>query len=283
MKSLKTKIRVGKISYTNTVPFYHGLSGGAEAGCEFYESFPTGVNQAMREGRIDIAPISSLEYLQRQKKYLLLPDLAIGARDFSGSVLLVSKERIEGLHKTKIALTHQSLSAAALLQILLRLKYKFANEFAIYQGPPEKALENHTAALVIGDEAFFFEPKEFCYKYDLSELWWNWTEKPFCFALWAVRREFAEDCPEEVSAFHKRLKKNLEKNLLDIETLIKEALELTFLDRQFSKVFGYLFNLNYHLDAALLEGLELFYRLAARLELAPRASKIEFFEGKKVK
>jgi len=283
--ALHTLIRVGKISYTNSLPFYHHLDR-RELSCkepesfsiDFYEGVPAQINQAMQEGRLDIAPVSSLEFLNHQKDYLLLPHLAIGSRDFSGSVLLVSREKIEGLNKAKIALTRQSLSSAVLLKILLRFKYKFSNEFVSLDGSPEELLRNREAALVIGDDALFYRSAEFVYKYDLSELWWNWTGKPFCFAVWAVRREFATHHREELSAFYFRLQKNLETNLADIEKLLREGMNLSFMDERFAKLFGYLFNLNYGMDPLVREGLELFFRMAERLGVSPHPHKLEFFD-----
>ena len=280
--SLKTKtgIRVGRISYINSIPFYHRLSekpsSEPASPLEFVEGYPAQVNAAMCQGKVDVAPISSLEYLHRQKDYVILPDLAIGSRDFSGSVLLISKEKIDGLDGEKIALARQSLSSCALLRILFKFKYKFKNEFTVENGNPAEMIKNYKAALVIGDEALLYHPEEFVYKYDLSELWWNWTAKPFCFAVWAARREFAEKHPEELKAFYRRLKKNLEANLRDIEALLKDAVNLTFLDERFPKLFGYLFNLNYGLDLSMREGLELFFRLAQRLGGSPRPEKLEF-------
>ncbi len=271
---LKVKTRIGKICYTNCLPYYHQLE---SEGGDYYESFPARINLAMRHEKIDIAPVSSLEYLNHQRKYFILPEFAIGSRDFSGSVLLLSKEKIENLNGKTIALTRESASSSALLRVLLKFKYKFDNKFTAMHSEPDRMLEKAPAALVIGDSALFYQPKDFVYKYDLSELWWNWTGKPFCFALWVVRRDFAEEYPEEVSVFSRRLKKSRDRNLMDLETLVKDALGLTFLDKRFPKVFGYLFNLSYTLDPEMREGLELFYRLANRLRLSPRPKNLEFF------
>lgn len=271
--AVKNKLRVGQISYTNCIPFYHGLSG-----VDFVRAVPADVNQLMRDGEVDIAPISSLEYLNHASLYYLLPGFSIGARDFSGSVILFSREKIQGLNRAKIALTRESLSSVNLLKILLKSKYKFENEFEVMDADPDAMLQEHQAALVIGDKALFYQPKEFLYKYDLAELWWNWAEKPFCFAVWAVRREYADQSPEEVSQFCLKLKKNLDSNLSDIEALIKDSLGFVHWDEKFPKVFGYLFNLNYGLDEEALSGLELFYRLAHRLQLAPKSEKLHFFQ-----
>ncbi|HLD50293.1 MAG TPA: menaquinone biosynthesis protein [bacterium] len=273
-KLLAPPLRVGKISYANCLPFYYGLQKHQDP--DFFESYPVKINQAMRHGKMDIAPISSLEYLNHQKDYRLLP-FSIGARDFTGSVILFSHEKIEGLNGVPIALSRESLSSVALLKILLKLKFKFKNKFVVTDSNPREMLSNYRAALVIGDGALFYQPREFVYKYDLVELWWNWTGKPFCFALWAVRRAFAEDHPEEVERFVKKLKQNLEMNLADIESLIHRSLGLTFLDEKFSRIFGYLFNLNYYLDTATGEGLDLFFRLANRIGISPRPEPLDFF------
>ncbi len=282
IKPAKTAVlRVGKIRYTNSLPFYYRLTEDSAESyrLSFLEGAPAEINLAMQQSKIDIGPVSSLEYLNHQKDYLLLPGLAIGSRDFSGSVLLFSREKIEGLDKKEIALSRESLSSAALLRILLKSKYKFENSFTTVDSNPRQMLAQYPAALVIGNDALFHQSDEFVYKYDLSELWWNWTEKPFCFALWAVRRDFASRHPKEVASFIRLLKTNLLRNLEDIEKLLKEALKISFTDKDFSKIFGYLFNLSYGLDPSMHEGLELFYRMAHRLGISPKPEKLEFFEG----
>ena len=278
-KLVLREARIGKINYVNTAPFYFQLFG-ADSPVSFVEGTPAKINQLMRKGEIDFAPISSLEYAFSQEDYLLFPDLCIGSRDFSRSVLLLSRERMEGLNQEKIILSEASLSSQALLKILLEFKYRFTNSFETAHGTPDELLKLGKACLAIGDEALFFKPKEFLYKYDLSELWWSWAELPFCFSVWAVRRKFYETHPREVHEFHKRLKENTERNLQDLEKLLKEALGLTLANERFSTVFGYLFNLNYYIDHEMKEGLELFYRLAARADLAPKVKQIRFMEAR---
>ncbi len=286
--SLPLPLSIGKIRYLNMLPFFHGLTGTLGVLCrtcqnshrplefKYFEHSPAHLNRALHHSKIDVAPISSLAYLLNQDQWILLPDLAIGSRDFSGSVILFSKEPIEGLNKASIAVTSESLSSISLLKILFRFKYKFTNRFVAMKSDPDHMLEQYKAALVIGDDALFYKPKDFVYKYDLSELWWNWTGKPFCFSVWAVRKEIVHRFPDEVRCFARRVKDQREVNLVNIETLLKESLGLGFMDPKFSKLFGYLFNLSFGMDETMIEGLELFYRLAYRYGLAPRAKPLEF-------
>lgn len=274
--------RMGRIDYTNCYPFYHNLFNdplfkGAEI--DLYESYPTKINLSMRKGQIDIAPISSLEYCNHQNDYYVLPGLAIAARDFSGSVMLISKKRIEDLDGETICLSRQSLSSATLLRILLRFQYKFTNKFISSKAGIDELLQDEQAVMAIGDEALFYKPSAFVYKYDLSKLWWQWTEKPFCFALWAVRKDFANANRSWVASLQKALQRNRDRNLQDIERFVKEAFDVGFTDVRFPKLYGYFFNLIFSLDDEICTGLELFYRLAHRLGISPRQEKLEFFSG----
>jgi chorismate dehydratase len=276
-----TNLRLGRIRYLNTLPFYQGLEVPLEESgfdVEWTTGSPVEINRKMRQGKLDIAPISSLEYLNHSEQYLLLPKLCIGSRDFSASVLLLSKERVEGLDGATITLSNESLSAATLLKILLRFKFKFKNKFRQQASDPAAMLSSSDACLVIGDDALFFRPKDFVYKTDLSELWWNWAERPFCFSLWAVSRAYWRERPEAVFQFYRRLKANLDKNLLDLEKLIREGQGLTLADEKFATLFGYLFNLSYGLDEEMRGGLELFFNLAHRLGISPKLKKLEFIE-----
>jgi len=279
----QVKLRIGKIRYLNCLPFYFGLVEmlrvrGLESEISFFESYPAEINQAMERGEIDAAPVSSLEYLQHQDDYLLLPDLAIGTRLFARSVLLLSKKKIEQLSGAVIALSRESLSSAALVRILLKQKYNHRNTFELTNQDPEAMLQKYPAALVIGDQALFCQPRELIYKYDLGELWQSWTGKPFVFALWAVRRSFAARYPEPLKDFSEVLRENLLKNLADPEGLLKHALGIAPSDKRFCQLLGYLVNLQYTLDADMKEGVVRFFELAHEEGLAPTPQPLQFFE-----
>lgn len=281
---ITTKIRIGKIKYLNCLPFYTGLverlrGRGMEQEMSFFESYPAEINQAMQRGEIDAAPVSSLEYLQHQDDYVLLSDLGIGARLFVRSVLLISKKKIEALNGAVIALSRESLSSAGLVRILLKQKYDHQNTFEIVEQDPEAMLSKYPAALLIGDQALFCQPKDLVYKYDLGELWQSWTGKPFVFSLWAVRKSFAVRHPEVLRHFSSVLKENTLHNLAAPEDLLKRALGIAPSDKRFCPLLGYLVNLQYSLDPSMQEGVMRFFELAYEEGLVPEAPKpLEFFK-----
>jgi len=278
----KTKLKIGKIQYLNCLPFFFGFeemlaSKGLEAEMSFFESYPAEINRALERGDIDVAPVSSLEYLHRQEDYLLLPDLAIGTRLFARSVLLLSKKKIEQLNHAVIALSKESLSSAGLVRILFSKKYAHRNTFEITDQDPEAMLQKYPAALVIGDQALFCQPKELIYKYDLGELWQSWTGKPFVFSLWVTRKNFAVKNPEILRTFAESLKENLLKNLADPEGLLKRALGIVPSDRRFCQLLGYFVNLQYTLAPDMQEGVMRFFEMAHEEGIMPAPQPLQFF------
>lgn len=278
----KTQIRIGKIRYLNCLPFHFGLSElcrekGLEGALSFFESHPAAINEAMQKGEIDVAPVSAMEYLQHQSDYFLLSDLAIGARLFARSVLLLSMQKIETLNGAAIALSRESLSSITLARILLKRKYGFVNTFDAVDQDPEVMLKNYPAAIVIGDQALFCQPKDLVYKYDLGELWQQWTGLPFVFALWVVRRETVNRDPAAVKVLAEVLRENLLKNLADPEGFLKGALGIVPADRRFCQMLGYFVNLQYLLDENMKAGLKEFFALAHEEGLAPAPQPLENF------
>lgn len=275
-------LRIGKIRYLNCLPFYYGLGSRLkEIGLEvvFSEACPARLNEALQKGEIDMAPVSSLEYLAHQDDYVLLPEFAIGAGTFARSVILFSKEKLKDLNHAAIALSEESLTSATVLRILLKRRYGFSNDFVTVAQDPLKALKEYAAALMIGDAALLFESEDWFYKYDLGEMWREWTGEPFVFSLWTVRKKLAAEHPEKIVAFQAALKENLKKNLEEPEKLLQHALGITPTEKRFAQMLGYFTNLCYELDAKMTRGLLKFYELAHQEGFAPVPKPFEFFKS----
>lgn len=274
----KTALRVGRISYLNCAPFYEGLEQSLETPFEFKESYPQAINQAMQEGLLDIAPVSSFEYLKHQNLYQVLPGVSISTREYARSVLLFSKVKLDDLKGKTLALTHESASSSVLLQLLLQERFGAEQKFVVTKLDPEKALERFDGVLAIGDKALFFETDAFVYKYDLGELWWKVTGKPFCFALWVVRKSFAQENTRLVQNFSEALRCNVAQNLEQIELLVESKLSVNVLDKQYAKIVGYLSSLLYNLNEDVLSGLKEYYKQAYEKGFSKEPKPLDFFE-----
>ncbi|HRK62052.1 MAG TPA: menaquinone biosynthesis protein [Candidatus Omnitrophota bacterium] len=253
-------MRIGRIKYLNCLPYYGGWESSEKF--QFESGTPAQINQMMREGRIDAAPISSMEYLKSPNDYLLLPDLGIASHDFVRSVTLFSKKKIEDLNGAEIAVTEESLTSTHLLNLILKGKYGIQAQLLPMPSNPKTMLENHDAALLIGNDALFAHPRKWILRYDLGQLWYEWQNLPFVYAVWAVRREarLDETCVQE---FYQALKERFLYNTAHLSELVQKQGNISEFDKLYPKIFGYLSNLRYVLDESCWRGFEKFTELSA--------------------
>lgn len=277
-------IRIGYIEYVNTFPFFNGLEQELGAGrAEFVRGSPARINALMRRGEIDIGLVSSLEYALCRENYYVLSEGCIGSSGATKSVILCSKFPIERLNGKRIALSKESLSSASLLKILLSEKFGFKNPFVENLSLLPEMLKNADAGLVIGDQALFLKRDPAYFEYDLCELWRAWQGLPFCFAVWVVRRSFADRYPFETRSVAGALEANSAKNLSDPEGLFADLPKPNGCELDRSMVLDYWQRLTYRLDPELLKGLECFYELARRVGLLDREIVLEYANAAEVK
>src|SRR6185436_12851795 len=119
------------------------------------------------------------EYARNSEEYVLLPSLCVGSDGAVASVQLVTEVPLERIRT--VAATSQSASSVALVRTLLPSVEILGED------------EAGDARLLIGDEALhsaFHDPTPHI---DLGELWRDRTGLPMVFAVWAARREVAEE------------------------------------------------------------------------------------------
>ncbi len=260
MEVATTQLRIGKIKYLNCLPFYAGWKESAPV--RFENGTPAQINQMMRTGEIDAAPISSMEYLQHPQDYFLFPDLGIASCEYVRSVTLFSKKKIEDLNGADIAVTEESLTSVYLLDLILRDKFKIHAMLDPMPSNPKAMLEKHDAALLIGNDALFVQPRKFIYRYDLGNLWWRWQKLPFVFAIWAVRREAVKG--NLVHDFYHALKERFLYNSANLPECIQKHCSVGEFDPQYPKIHGYLSGLQYEINEECWQG---FRKFAEKLSL----------------
>lgn len=196
--------RVGHIQFLNCLPLYYGLvkSGDHLLEMELVKAAPRELAERIRAGELDVAPIPSIEYARHADDFVLLPDIAISSEGEVQSILLASKTAAEELGGRTVALTDTSRTSQVLARVLLQKRWVVAPAYV--EMPPDlpAMLREADAALLIGDEALrtYWERPEGVRLYDLGAEWTAWTGLPMVYAVWAVRRSFAEERPEAVQA-----------------------------------------------------------------------------------
>ncbi|WP_100448941.1 menaquinone biosynthetic enzyme MqnA/MqnD family protein [Glycomyces xiaoerkulensis] len=197
--------RVGHIAFLNCLPIYWGLArSGALLDVDLHRAPPDELSRLLVDGELDIGPISLVEYLRHADRLLLVPDIAVAADGPVLSVNLVSKAPLDRLGPApKVALASTSRTGVLLARMLLEQRYGLAPEFATTEPELDAALSGADAAVLIGDEALrvHHDPRGH-HVLDLAAAWKDWTGLPMVFAVWAVRRDYAEAHPGLVKDVH---------------------------------------------------------------------------------
>ncbi len=273
---METLVNLGRISYINVAPVYFGLDNGLRPKwLKLVNGHPNTLNKMMEDGELDVSPVSSASYARNAGDWLILPDLSIACHEKVLSVLLVSRYAINDMAGRRILITDESSSARDLCRLIFNLK-GVNPEFVI--GRITCPLpENIDAALVIGDKALSCNwSKEFQHVFDLGTYWWNMTGLPFVFAVWAVRKEFAEKEPEKVCNVLELLKKSTGLGKKNIDILVQRASMTIGID--FTKAYSYYDYLKYGLSDREIRGLELFYKGLFKAGLTDNEARLCFFD-----
>lgn len=193
--------RLGDISFLNCAPIRWGLAdSGALREIDLVSATPERLAAELLSGALDISPISLVRYLRHADDLCLLPGLAIGSDGPVGSCHIVSRGPLEGLDGQVVALSEASRSTALLARMLLEDGVGVRPVYRTARQDLEGMLRTARAAVVIGDDALRLQadvPRGLTV-HDTGAMWRNWTGLPMVFAVWAVRREFAEARPDVV-------------------------------------------------------------------------------------
>ncbi|MEW6173597.1 MAG: menaquinone biosynthesis protein [Bacillota bacterium] len=202
------KLRLGRVDYLNCLPVYYAFEKKlVSAGCplRIIKGVPTALNQNFFEGKLDVTPLSSIEYARHSRDCVILPNVSISADGRVGSILLFSRIPVTELEGCRVALTSSSATSVALLHILFEHYYHVNAVFSVQQPNLETMLREAEAALLIGDDALIAHQRvldeDIPVKVtDLGEVWKAFTGEKMIYALWVVRKEFADRYPREMNA-----------------------------------------------------------------------------------
>src|SRR5208283_5851834 len=263
-----SNLRISAISFLNTAPlmwdFEHGDAG---KDFEIEYTIPSECAAALAAARADIGIIPAITYAEIPG-LVILPNIAIAAKDSVRSILLVSKKRIEDVRT--VATDTSSRTSVALTQVIFAKFLGGHRKFTPHPPDLKEMLKDNDAALLIGDSALQTSLHDSPYHlYDLGHEWRRLTEKPFVFAFWAVRLDALHRQPVDMDLIrtfqHSRDEGLQPRNIATLASEWAPRLSLTE-----AEVGTYLTkNIHYHLDRENHEGLKLFLEYAVEIGLAP--------------
>ena len=178
-------IKVGRIPYLNSEPFYYQM---IRNDIELHSFVPSELTKAAERGDIDAGPMPLVDYFRLEDQFNRLGQFCIATLDKSRSILFYSKVPIEELSGAAIGVIPDTSTSIKLLQALFKERFDVK---------PDKYVglkDENDAFLLIGDEALRrrYGVPGYPYRYDLGEEWFKWHRMPFVFAVWVVSKEMPD-------------------------------------------------------------------------------------------
>ena len=240
--------RVGSVKALNTVPLTRGIEE------QVVYATPAKLAEMLRRDELDAGLVSVVEPLFNDR-YDILDGIAIAALGEVRSVLLAHRNPLE--QAKEVFCDPASLTSVALLKVLLAergLKPEFT------------PLEDYAAAkekdfvLLIGDVALDFAFSQTGHEIsDLGAAWYELTNLPFVFAVWALRRGV------ENAELRRRLHEAKDFGMDTLDHIIRSRTEYT---EDFRKdYFGW--HIHYHLGADEKRGIAKFMELLRKHGFGP--------------
>src|SRR5438270_13746551 len=270
-------LRISAISFLNTAPLMWDFENG-ETAAQLRQTFeisytvPSHCAEQLKNGSADIGIIPVAAYTEIPD-LVVVPDVAIAAKNKVRSILLVSKVAIGKLRS--VATDDSSRTSAALVEIYLRKFVGLDPGFSRQKPSLKEMLQWHDAALLIGDPALQARTDGY-FVFDLAEEWKRWTGRPFVFAFWAVRRAALERRMKEpnIAQVFQQSRDNGLKHIPEIASAWATKLSLSP-----KLVADYLTeNVDYGLDPENLEGLRLFYKYGLECGVFSQVPELAFLE-----
>lgn len=247
---LERKIKVGAVSYLNTIPLLYGIQHSPLMDeIELSVNYPSVLARELQEGKIDVAllPVAAMSSIEGAR---IISDYGIGADGNVASVAIFSHVPIEDV-KT-VYLDYQSRTSVQLAKVLLKYYWRKDVEFKQADEDYISKLKDDTAGVIIGDRALS-QLNSFEYVYDLAEAWKAYTGLPFIFAAWVANKDLPKDF---IDVFNQANGVGLE----NIDLIVSNT---SFLDYDLKKY--YTEHIQYLLDDEKKKGLEKFLSLIQTL------------------
>ena len=253
LKPNNSTIRVGAVSYLNTVPLVWGmLHGPQQSDVDLTFSIPSVCAEDVEADKIDIGLVPVAEIARQGLE--IVPGVGISATGPVRSILLFSKTPWEKIRTFAADLS--SRTSVQLARVILR--ERFGAQPEIFSAEPNlpAMLATADAALVIGDPALLLDPAtEPTPCLDLAGEWLQLTGLPFVFAAWAGKPGLAVG----------RLHKLTTESYAFGQERLTEIIDHEFKKRQITRELADRYlrqHIRFELGARQMEGLETFLALA---------------------
>ena len=199
-------LKVGALHFTNAYPLFFALHRKIIPNdLSISWGTPIEINDMLNRGEVDVAMISSVDFLNHRFSYILLSDLGIAGTEQILSVRLFFKGDKLKLHNSPLFVPALSATSAHLIQKICSNFWHVKPHLQPYPCPPKELFEQELPFLLIGDLCLEHHAQQSHSSIDLAKVWNDATKKSFIFAVVATRNDAFARSPHEIIAFHRLL------------------------------------------------------------------------------
>jgi chorismate dehydratase len=250
-------IKVGALHFSNAFPLFHAIQEKIIPNdVSIVWGNPVEINGMLSRGDVDIALISSVDFLNNRYSYILLSDLGIAATEQVISVRLFFKGNAPKLHTSTVYLPTLSATSAQLLKALCKYFWKVSPIFSQFSGNPRTLFDKDDPFLLIGDCCLEHYDRASHSSIDIAQAWHDATRKSFIFAVIATRNDAFQRSPHEVIQFHRLLEDSYQWARKNTGVIVKRAVQKTKCSEAFMQ--KYYSTIEYRLMSKHFHGLDYF-------------------------
>jgi len=188
--------RIATVPYLEAWPLVDALEELAPDRVRVTLAVPAVLPELLHADEADAALIPVIECF-RGAGSGLVPGVGLATGSRAAGAKLFS--RVSPTEIRHVVVDRASRVSVALLRILFADLYGVQPDFMVLEPRVETLLDDHEAALVVGDRAFAAEGRfreegrEDVHVVDLGETWRQMTGLPFVYAVWALGRRVADE------------------------------------------------------------------------------------------
>ncbi len=247
---------------------------------DLYKDSPVELCNRLLSGRLDISPVPAIEYARHAGELLLLPRLTVGSNGRVMSIIIVSKVPVGELDGRPFALANTSRTSQVLARIILKEKYGVEPQY--FESPPDlpEMFREADGALLIGDAALrvFARPGKY-HIYDLGEAWKALTGEKMVYAVWAVRKVYAQKHPKLVNGIFRAFEHSLDMSVEHLDEIAGDIARWETFSKKFLK--DYFSTLRYEFGEDYQRGFLKYLEKARGIGAIKRIPKLRFVEVEK--
>ncbi len=267
------QVRLGVVSFLNTVPLIDGLE--TIEGISLIPKVPSSLIGCLEAGEVDLALASSIDYQKSSESLRILRVGLLSSDGHTLTVRLCSRVLIEDVQEVHCDI--DSHTSVALLQIVMKDVYE--KNITIVPTELRSLGDNKEdwpeSVLMIGDKVVSrASGSKYIYELDLGEAWKEKTGLPFVFAIWMGKSDLS---PEIVDFAALSLERQLKRNKQRLEQVVATAAP----DRGWDKEEALVYvreTMQYSWSERHKTALQLFFERAKEMNIISGDSNINFFD-----